>query len=60
MNRTALATIVGLFLGTALVFGNFGDMLVVALFGAIGYGLAKVLDGDVDVNALLAKARSPR
>ncbi len=60
MNRTALATIVGLFLGIALVFGNFGDMLVVALFGAIGYGLAKVLDGDVDVNALLAKARSPR
>ena len=60
MNRTALATIVGLFLGIALVFGNFGDMLVVALFGAIGYGLAKVLDGDVDVNALLAKARNPR
>jgi hypothetical protein len=60
MNRTALATIVGLFLGIALVFGNFGDMLVVALFGAIGYGLAKVLDGDVDVNALLAKARTPR
>lgn len=60
MNRTALATIVGLFLGVTLVFGNFGDMLVVALFGAIGYGVAKVLDGDVDVNALLAKARSPR
>jgi hypothetical protein len=60
MNRTALATIVGLFLGITLVFGNFGDMLVVALFGAIGYGLAKVLDGDVDVNALLAKARAPR
>ena len=60
MNRTALATIVGLFLGIALVFGNFGDMLVVALFGAIGYGLAKVLDGDVDVTALLAKARTPR
>ncbi len=60
MNRTALATIVGLFLGITLVFGNFGDMLVVALFGAIGYGLAKVLDGDVDVNALLAKACSPR
>jgi hypothetical protein len=60
MNRTALATVTGLILGLALVFGNFGDMLVVALFGAIGYGLAKVLDGDVDVNALLAKARTPR
>jgi hypothetical protein len=31
-------------------------MLVVAVFGAIGHGLAKVLDGDVDVNALLAEA----
>ncbi len=60
MNRTALATIVGLFLGITLVFGDFGDMLVVALFGLIGYGLAKVLDGDVDVNAFLAKARTPR
>ena len=34
MNRTALATVTGLILGLALVFGNFGDMLIVALFGA--------------------------
>jgi hypothetical protein len=51
MNRTALATITGLVLGLALVFGNFGDMLIVALFGAIGYGAAKVLSGDVDAQA---------
>ena len=38
MKRTALATITGLVLGLALVFGSFGDMLIVALFGAIGYG----------------------
>ena len=31
MNRTALGTITGLILGLALVFGNFGDMLIVAL-----------------------------
>ena len=41
MNRTALATVTGLILGLALVFGNFGDMLIVALLGAIGYGIAK-------------------
>ena len=29
MNRTALATVTGLILGLALVFGNFGDMLIV-------------------------------
>jgi hypothetical protein len=48
MNRTALATITGLVLGVALVFGSFGDMLIVALFGAIGYGVARVLAGDID------------
>ena len=44
MNRTALATITGLVLGLALVFGNFGDMLIVGLLGLIGYVIAKVLD----------------
>ena len=57
MNRTFLATLVGLLLGLAFVFGSFADMLVVALFVAIGYGVAKVLDGDLDVQGLLSKAR---
>ena len=56
MNRTALATLTGLVLGLALVFGNFGDMLIVALFGAIGYGAAKVLDGDIDAQGWLSRA----
>ena len=60
MNRTALATITGLVLGLALVFGNFGDMLIVALFGAIGYIAAKVLDGDIDTQGWLARARRNR
>ena len=57
MNRIALATITGLVLGLALVFGNFGDMLIVALFGAIGYGAAKILDGDFDAQAWLSRSR---
>lgn len=60
MNRTALATITGLILGLALVFGNFGDMLIVALFGAIGYGAAKILDGDIDAQAWLSRSRRGR
>jgi hypothetical protein len=60
MNRVSLATLTGLILGLALVFGNFGDMLVVALFGAIGYGAAKVLDGDLDLSALRGRASSDR
>ena len=58
MNRTALATITGLVLGLVLVFGNFGDMLIVALLGAIGYGIAKVLDGDLDMQGWLSRSRS--
>ena len=58
MNRTALATVTGLILGLALVFGNFGDMLIVALLGAIGYGAAKVLDGELDVQGWLSRSRS--
>ena len=57
MNRTALATVTGLILGLALVFGNFGDMLIVALLGLIGYGLAKVLDGELDVQGWLSRSR---
>ena len=57
MNRTALATVTGLILGLALVFGSFGDMLIVALLGAIGYGIAKILDGDWDVQGWLSRSR---
>jgi hypothetical protein len=57
MNRTALATLTGLILGLALVFGSFGDMLIVALLGAIGYAIAKVLDGDWDVQGWLSRSR---
>ncbi len=49
MTRTTLGIIVGLALGVALAFGSLGQMLIVALFGAIGFVVAKVLDGDVDL-----------
>jgi hypothetical protein len=60
MNRTALATVTGLILGLALVFGNFGDMLIVALLGLIGYGIAKVLDGELDLQGWLSRSRIRR
>jgi len=60
VNRVSLATLVGLILGLALVFGSFGDMLIVALFGAIGYLIAKFLDGDLDLSMLRGRAESER
>jgi hypothetical protein len=46
---------VGLLLGLALVLTDFGDMLIVALLGAIGYFVARVLEGDLDLNELLSR-----
>jgi hypothetical protein len=40
------------------VFGNFGDMLIVALLGAIGYVIAKVLNGELDVQGWLSRSRN--
>jgi len=60
MNRVSLATLVGLILGLALVFGSFGDTLIVGLFGAIGYLIAKFLDGDLDLSMLRGRAESER
>lgn len=60
MTRTMLGTIVGLILGLALAFGTFGQMLIVALFAAIGFVIAKVLDGDIDLSPYLTGRRNDR
>lgn len=60
MNRTMPATLTGLILGLTLVFRGFGDMLIVALFGLVGFGIAKVLDGDLDLSQLSSRRRSDR
>jgi len=44
-------------LAFALVFGGFGDMLIVALFGAVGFVVPKVVDGELDASALLSRVR---
>lgn len=60
MTRTALATIVGLALGLTVAFGSFGQMLIVALFAIVGYVVAKVLDGDLDLSPYLSRWRNNR
>jgi hypothetical protein len=57
---TAIGIVIGLALGLAVAFGNFGDMLIVALFGAIGFVVAKVLEGDLDLGAYLPRRRDSR
>jgi hypothetical protein len=60
MTRTILGTIIGLALGLALAFGSFGQMLIVALFAAVGFIVAKLLDGDLDLSPYLSRWRGGR
>ena len=57
MARSTIGLFVGIALAFALVFGGFGDMLIVALFGAVGYFAPKVIDGELDAGALLSRLR---
>ena len=60
MTRTTLGIMIGLALGLALAFGSFGQMLIVALFAVIGFVVAKVLDGDLDLSPYLSRRRNGR
>jgi hypothetical protein len=60
MIRTTLGVVIGLALGLALAFGSFGQMLIVALFAAIGFIVAKVLEGDLDLSPYLPRRREGR
>jgi hypothetical protein len=60
MTRTTLGVLIGLALGLALAFGSFGQMLIVALFAVIGFVVAKVLEGDLDLSPYLSRRREGR
>ena len=62
MNATLLGMIAGLALGLAVAFGGFGAFVVVLLFGAIGFGIGRYLDGRLDLSMLRSggRERTPR
>ncbi len=60
MQRSTIGIFVGLLLGLAFVLGSFGDMLIVALFTVIGFVVAKVLDGDIDLSQYVSGRRNSR
>jgi hypothetical protein len=57
MQLTTVGLFTGLLLGLALILGNFGDMLIVALLGAIGVVVCKVIEGDLDLSQLTSRSR---
>ncbi len=60
MSNTALGTVVGLVLGLVIAFGTFGQMLIVALFGVIGFVIAKIVAGELDLTPYVSGRREPR
>ena len=60
MTRSTIGILVGLALGFALAFGDFGQMLIVALFAVIGFVVAKILDGDLDLSQYVSGRRTSR
>ena len=57
MSRSSLGLLVGLILGVVLLFDDFGGMLIVALIGAVGFGIGKIIDGELDVSQLMQGRR---
>jgi hypothetical protein len=58
VSYTIAGLFVGLLLGLALIIDGFGPMLVVALFGVIGFVVGKVADGQLDLTDYLGGRRS--
>ena len=55
MTRSTLGILVGIALGLTVAFGSFWQMLIVGLFAAIGFAVAKILDGNVDLSPYLSR-----
>jgi hypothetical protein len=58
MKLSSVGLLFGSVLGLALVLKGFPEMLVVALVAAIGWVIAKVIEGDLDVADIIAKRKS--
>lgn len=53
MRSSQVALLLGALLGLALVLEGFGDMLIVALIAAIGWVIARVAEGELDLTDYL-------
>ena len=57
LQRSTVGLFVGLVLGLALAFEGFGDMLIVAFCGALGFVVVKVAEGEIDLSEYLNGSR---
>lgn len=57
MNATHTGLLAGLALGAAGAFGGFSAFLIVLVMGAIGLLVGLVMDGRLDLGAVLGRGR---
>lgn len=60
MNTSRFALLVGLVLGIVATFGGFGSFVLVAVLAGVGWVVGRVLEGQLDVAALLGQSRDRR
>ena len=60
MSPTALGLLTGLLLGLAWTIDGFSGMAVVALLGAVGFVVGRVIDGELDLTPYLGGRDSRR
>lgn len=57
MNATHTGLLAGLILGATGAIGGFGAFLIALIVGVIGLVIGRVLDGELDINAVLGRGR---
>jgi hypothetical protein len=57
VSATVLGLIAGLALGIAAAFGGFAAFVIVLLCGAVGLGVGRYLDGQLDLSGLGGSSR---
>lgn len=57
MNATQTGLLAGLVLGVTAAFGGFPAFVITLVLGAVGLLVGRVLDGQLDLNALLGRGR---
>ncbi|GAA1680549.1 hypothetical protein GCM10009765_32190 [Fodinicola feengrottensis] len=61
MSRTTIGLFAGLLIAIATAVGGFFGFLAAIVFGAVGLGVGKILDGDLDISSYLGgNGRRPR
>jgi hypothetical protein len=60
MRSSQVGLLLGAILGLALILEGFGEMLVVGLVALVGWIVARVMEGELDLSEFLGGGRKDR